>query len=229
MLRPKKKISKREMKEDALVSTYVQARTYYEEHKKNISIALTAIVVLAIAGVIYVNNQKSNNEKATTELGKVYQFYDSGQFQKAIDGIPEQNIVGLKSLVANYGGTHSGGYARFLLANCYYQLGNYEDALKQFEDFGSGDPLLGAARLAGIAQCNEALGKHADAAEHFEKAATTYPKLANAAEYLSNAARDYALSGQKERALDLYKRLKKNYPTTTYGRDADRFIAQLSV
>ena len=229
MLRPKKRISKKEMKEDALVSTYVQARTYYEEHKRNISVALTAIVVLAIAGVVYVNNRKTNNEKATTELGKVYQFYDGGQFQKAIDGMPEQNIVGLKSLVANYGGTHSGEFARFLLANCYYQLGNYEDALRHFEDFSPGDPQFDATRLAGIAQCDEALGKHADAAEYFDKAATKYPQLANAAEYFSSAARNYALSGQKERALDLYKRLKKNYPTTTYGRDADRFIAQLSV
>ena len=41
--------------------------------------------------------------------------------------------------------------------------------------------------------------------------------------------RNYARAGEKEKALDLYRRLKKNYPTTTYGRDADRFIEQLSV
>jgi tetratricopeptide (TPR) repeat protein len=229
MLRPKKKISKREMKEDALVTTYIQVRTLYEEHKRTVSIALTAIVVLVIAGVVYINNEKANSEKATTELGKVFPLYDSGQFQKAIDGVPEQNIAGLKYLIANYGGTRSGDFGHFLLANCYYQLRKYDDALKQFQDFGTDDPLFSASRLAGMAQCYEALGKTAEAADNFEKAATKYPRLASAAEYLSDAARNYATVGKKEHALELYKRLKKNYPTTSFGRDADRFIAQLSV
>ncbi len=229
MLRPKKKISKREMKEDALVSTYIQVRTFYEEHKRTISIALTAFVALVIAAVVYVNNQKASSEKATTELGKVIPLYEGGQYQKAIDGVPEQNIAGLKSLVSNYGGTHSGDLGRFLLANCYYQLQKYNEALKQFQDFSPSDPLFNASRLAGVAQCYEALGKYAEAADNFEKAGTKYPQLANAAEYLSDAARNYAIAGQKERAVELYRRVKKNYPTTSFGRDADRFIAELSV
>jgi len=229
MLRPKKKISKKELKEDALVSSYVKIRTFYEQHKRYISIALTAVVVMVIAGFIYVNNRKANNEKATTELGKVFQYHGEGQYQTAIDGVPERNVAGLKSIVTNYGGTHSGQFARFLLADCYYQLGNYQEALKNFEDFSPDAMLLSVSRLAGIAQCYEAEGKYGEAAEYFDKAVAENPNGVSAAEYLSAAARNYALAGQKERALDLYKRLKKNFPTTTYGRDADRFIAQLSV
>jgi hypothetical protein len=46
---------------------------------------------------------------------------------------------------------------------------------------------------------------------------------------LNNAARNYALAGDKAKAIELYKRLKKNFPTTTFGREADRYVAQLSV
>ncbi len=68
-----------------------------------------------------------------------------------------------------------------------------------------------------------------EAASSFEKAATQYPKDISAAENLNSAARDYGQAGEKDKAIDLYKRIKKNYPTTAFARDADRFIAQLSV
>ena len=229
MLRPKKKIFKKEMKEDALITTYVKLTTFYENNKKNISIAVTALVVMIIVSVVYVKNRNDSNVRAMTQLGEVFSIYDNGQYQVAIDGVPERNIPGLRSIVDNYGNSRSGDIARFYLANAYFYLGKYEEALKHYEDFGPGDELLVVSRYAGIAACYESLGRHKEAADSFEKAATKYAKDVNAAENLNNAARNYAQAGEKEKAIDLYKRLKKNYPTSTYSREADRYISRLSV
>jgi TolA-binding protein len=89
--------------------------------------------------------------------------------------------------------------------------------------------MLAASRSAGLAQCYEAKKDYKDAAENFEKAASKDAKDVFAPEYLSNAARNYGLAGDKERAIELYKRLKKNYPTSPSARDVDRFIAQMSL
>jgi TolA-binding protein len=89
--------------------------------------------------------------------------------------------------------------------------------------------MLSASRYAGIAQCYEGKKNYREAAEYFVKAGGKYPKDVAAAENLNNAARNYALAGEKEKSLDLYKRLKKDYPTSQYARDADRFITQLSL
>lgn len=229
MLRPKKKISRRELKEDALVSTYVKVTTLYEQNKRNISIALTVLVVAVFAVVIYLKNRADNNEKALTALGAIFESYDAGQFQTAVDGIPEKNIQGLKAIVDNYGNSKSGDLARFYLASAYSQLGRYSEALREFEDYSPSGELLSVARLSGIGSCQEALGMFGEAASAFEKAATQFPKDISAAENLNDAARDYARAGEKEKAIDIYKRIKKNYPTTAFARDADRFIAQLSV
>ena len=229
MLRPKKKLSKREMKQDALVTTYVRATTFYETNKKSISIAITVLVVAVFAVVIYMKNRSDNNEKAITQLGLVYQFYDAGQYQTALDGIPEKNVPGLRSIVENYGNSRTGDVARFYLANALYNTGAYDEALRQFEECSPSDPLIDASRLAGIAACQEAKGEHRKAAEYFEKAATKHGKDINAAENLNNAARNYGQAGEKEKAIELYKRIKKNYPTTTFAREADRFIARLTV
>jgi tetratricopeptide (TPR) repeat protein len=229
MLSPKKKISKRELKEDALVTTYVKVTGFYERNKKNISIAVTVVAVLIIASVIFVKNRADNNERASAQLGQVFPLYDNGQYQQAIDGVPENNIPGLKTIVDNYGGLRAGNYARFYLANAYYHLGTFDKALDQFEDFSPSDDVLAVSRLSGIASCYEAMGKYKDAAEHFEEAGTKYAEDVNAAENLANAARNYGLAGDKETAIDLYKKLKQNYPTSAFARDADRFIAGLAV
>ena len=229
MLQPKKKITKKEMKEDVLITTYVKATTFYEENKKNISMGLTALVVIVAVAFFYVKNRNADNDKAATELAKVYSFYDNGQYQIAIDGVRERNIVGLKAIVDEYGSTRSGTMANLYLGNCYYNLGKFNEALKAFEDFSPDGELLTVSRYAGIGSCYEALGQYKEAAESFEKAATKYGNNLNAAENLNNAARNYAASGQKEQALDLYKKIKKNYPKTNFSTEADRYIAKLSV
>src|SRR5512143_4127009 len=102
MLTPKKKISKKEIKEDALLTAYAEATTFYYENKKMINYALTGLVVLVIGILIFMNNRKASNEKAQLEFAKVFALYDAGsteksQFNAAIQGKPEQGIIGLKA------------------------------------------------------------------------------------------------------------------------------------
>lgn len=229
MLKAQKKISKKQLKEDVLLTSVAKVTSFYEENKKNIGIVVGVVALLIVGSLVYTKNQADNNEKATAELGKVFSFYDNNQYQIAIDGITERGVVGLKSIVVNYGSTDAGNLARFYLANAYYQLGKYDEALKHFEDFSASDQLLTVSRLTGIAACCEAKGENEKAAENYEKAAVKYPKDVDAAENLDHAADNFALAGKKDRALDLFKKLKKEYPTTQFARDADRHIAKLSV
>ncbi len=234
MLTPKKKISKKEIKEDALLTAYAGATTYYYENKKMVHYALTGLVVAIIGILIFVNNRKASNEKAQLEFAKVYSLYDAAsteksQFTAAINGKPEQGIIGLKAIVDNYGSTEAGEIARFYLANSYFQLGQYDDALKQYEDFSGSDPLLRASAIAGIGGCYEGKKDFSKAAPQFEKAAGVLATNANTPEYLNSAARCYGLSGDKSKAITLLKQLKKDFPTSQYARDADRFISQFSV
>lgn len=229
MLKAQKKISKKELKQDALLTGVAKATSFYESNRKNLGIVVGAVALLIVGSLVYTKNKTDSNEKANAEFGKIYSFYDNNQYQIAIDGVTERGIVGLKAIVENYGSTDAGNLARFYLANAYYHLGKHDEAQKYFEDFSASSQLLTVSRLAGIAGCFEAKGEHEKAAENYEKAAVTYPKDVDAAANLNHAADNYALAGKKDRALDLYKKLKKEYATTQFGRDADRYIAKLSI
>ena len=221
------------MKQDPLIGAYEQAQVYYYENKKYVSYALTGLLIVVIGVVIFINNRRANNEKAAAELGKVFSIYDAGvtnpqQYKLAIDGQPERGIMGLKTIVDNYGGSQSGELAKFYLANAYYQLGQFDDALKNFDSFSSSSDILKASSLAGMGGCHEAKGEYAKAASEYEKASGTTSDPLQIPDYLNAAGRCYGLAGEKEKAVALYKRLKKEYPTSPLARDADRYISQFS-
>jgi tetratricopeptide (TPR) repeat protein len=234
MLTPKKKISKREIKEDAVVSAYMQTISFYDQNKKYVNYAFFGLLVVVIAIIVFVNNRRQNNEKAQLEFAKVYAIYDAGatdkrQYTAAIQGKPEQGILGLKGIVESYGSTEAGEVARFYLANAHYNLGEFDEALKNFDDFGGKDPLLKASALAGVGACLEAKKEYPKAAPQFEKAASVFATNPNNPEYLNSAARCYGMAGEKEKAVAILKQIKKDFPQSPFARDADRFISQFSV
>jgi len=229
MLKPKKKISKKEIKEDKLVTTYFEATTWYETNKKIVNGVLVGVVILAVVIVAYMNNVNSNNQKANTELGKVMSYYDQGKFDVAISGNLQENIRGLQSIVDDYGSTKAGELAKFYLANAYFSQSDYDKALKYFLDVSVKDDLISASAVAGAGACYEAKNDYEKAASAYEKAAFKSTKDVNAAENMFHAARNYLSAGKKEKAAELFKKVKKEFPTSIVAREIDRWIAQASV
>lgn len=228
MLKAKKKISKKEIKEDTLVTSYFEATNWYQQNKKTVNGVLTGLVVLAVVIVAYLNNVNSNNLKATSELGKITSYYDQAKYDVAINGNLQENVRGLQAIVDDYGSTKAGELATFYLANCYFAQANYEKALQYFLDVDVSDELVSVSALSGAAACYEAQGNFEKAASTFEKAAFKNSKDVNAAENMFHAAKNYLAAGNKEKAAELFKKIKKDHQTAAIARDIDRWIAQAS-
>lgn len=197
MLAPKKKITKKEIKQDKLVETYFKTKTFFEENQKTILIALGSLVVVVLLVIYFVNRSKEREIESTTLLGSVINLYDQGQYQQAIDGNPAKKIKGLKYIADEYGNTESGEAAKIFLANSYYQLGKIDDALKYYEDYGGDNKMLKAMAYAGAAACYEAKGDKEKAVEFYLKAAKVVESEVTTPEYLLYAARLSAELGKK--------------------------------
>lgn len=227
MLQKKKKITKREIKHDTLVDSFFASRAWYYDNKKQVTTIGTIVLIFVVAVWFYFNNQNTKNLSAATDFGKIFSFYDNGQYDVAKNGIPEQNILGLESIVENYGSSNSGNLAKIYLANIELSKNNIDRALELFEDFSSNDAVLNASAKAGIASCYEAKKDFSSAANFFEKAAKYSTIDETNAEYLICAARNYSLIDKKEKAIELYKLVKSEYSSTTSARDAERFISEI--
>lgn len=227
MLKKQKELAQRVKKQDDLITTYDNAVVWYETNKKILTNVGIAIAILIAGGWFYINNSRTNNEKAANEFAKVFSYYDNGQYQLAINGLPEKNVRGLQAIVNDYGSSHYGNLAQFYLANSYYNTGEYDKALKAYEDANVDAPILETSRIAGIAACYEVQGNFAEAAKYFEKAGKSNANDPNTAEYLSNAARNFAKTGNKEQAIELYKLIKKEHSSSAAARDAERYLDEL--
>jgi tetratricopeptide (TPR) repeat protein len=227
MLKPRRKITKRELKQDALVTNYFKALEFYDKYKRYIAWGIAGIALVVIAIVIYTNNRRNADQRAATALGQIIQIYDRGDYRLALNGIPEQNVVGLQRIVDNYGGTASGELATFYAANCYFYLGDYDKALKYYKEFDAPGKILESAAKAGIAGCYEAKKDFRTAAEYFLKAVAVDPHGTRAAEYMLNAALDYKQAGEKEKAIELFRKLKHDYPRAREARRVDFYLGEL--
>jgi len=225
MLKRQKKISKKEIKEDKLVSTYFEATSWYEQNKKLVSSVITGVVIVVILAIVVRNNIASNNAQAETELSKVMTYFDQGNFEGSINGIPQENVRGLAAIVNDYGSTRAGEFAKFYLANAYYATKEYDKALEQYLDVSVDDELIQASAFAGAGACYEAKRDNSNAAQYYEKAALLGKANTQAAEQLHRAAMNYAAAGNKDKAVELLKKVKKDYPTSAIARDIERYLA----
>jgi tetratricopeptide (TPR) repeat protein len=227
-LTARKKISHRELKKDKLVTAYFQARDWIdrEENKKKIYIIAGVLVALVIIIYFYYSDRASKNEEAELKLSSVISLYEQGKYQEAINGDPAAQITGLAQIVDEFGSTNSGETAKMYLGNCYYNIKDYDNALKQFESYGGKNDIIKASCLSGIGAVYEARGDYKKAAEYFEKAAKVNKSVVINQENLYYAIRAYTTAGDKDNARRVFTALREEYPNSKYIDEARRFEAE---
>ena len=229
MLTKKKKLSKREIKEDKLVSLMVKVENFYEDYKSKIVLYSGILIVAALAAYFYVNQQKAANEEAGLHLSRVMQIFDSGSYLEAIEGRQGSNIIGLKRVVEEFGSTENGETAKIYLAGAYSYLGNYEEAFKYYNDYSGSIDLYNASALAGMAGYYSAKKDYQRAADLFKEAAGAAEINAQNPDYLLSAAVNYYNAGDSEEAKILLEKIKEDYATSEARKQVDKYLALVEI
>lgn len=227
MIRKKKKITKKEIKEDKLVTTFYNTRSFIETNQQKLFIGVGAIVVVIVALIWYSNKKSEDNLAASQQLSFILPLFEKGSYQEAIDGRPGTGLVGLKAIVENYGNTEQGEIAKIYLANSYFALGDYENSLEYFKDYSGGSKIHKASSYAGAAGCYEQMKDYAKSAEYYMKAAKITELESQKADYFLHAAINLIKSGDSKEAKSLLDRIKSEYKNSTAAGQVDKFLAQL--
>ena len=228
MLAKKKKLSKKEIKEDKLVTTFYEAKSFYEENQTKILAALGTLAIIIVAIVLYINKVESNNEIASVELSRVIPSYNSGMYQEAIDGKPGTKVLGLRKIADEYGGSEQGELARIYLANSYYFTGQLDNALDEYDAYSGSDDVMISSALAGKASVYEAKSDYESAAEFYSQAANISNYNPSNPEYLLIAGINYLKVKNFDKAKVSLEKIKKEYQTSLASREVDRYLAQIS-
>jgi tetratricopeptide (TPR) repeat protein len=225
MITRKKKLSKKEIKEDKLVSFLYQIESFYEENKRRIFTYGLIFLVVVGAVYVYMGQRREENEKAGLELSRVMDIFNSGSYLEAIEGRQGTNIIGLKRIVEEYGSTENGETAKIYLANAYSYLGNYDEAFKYYQDYDGDIDVFKASAKAGMAGHYAAKKEYKKAADLYKEAASITDINPQNPDYLLDAAVNYIKAGEKEDSKVLLNKIKEDYKTSEAFKQVDKYLA----
>lgn len=215
MLKPQKKITKKELKEDKFVETAMNVQAYINDNLKQVTAVVT--IVLAVFALIMVYNYVHGQtvSKSATLLGEAQLEYQNLNYTKA------RNL--LNRLIEDYSGTDAAAQGQFLLGNLNYQQEKYDEAAAEylaFADAYSGSDILVSSAYAGYAACMEKLGKYDQAISYYIKAQGEAPDFVEAANYLYLAALNCLNVNDLQKARELFTQIREDYKDSPRDKDA---------
>jgi len=227
MLTKKKKLSKKEIKEDKLVSFYYKAYGFFNENKSRVITYAGVAAAVIVLAIFYINHRIQENKEAGLQLSQVMDLYDSGAYLQAIEGQAGTKVLGLKKIVEEYGSTENGETAKIYLANSYSFLGKEDEAFKYYDDYSGGIDIFKASSLAGQAGYYAFKNNYEKAANLYEKAANVTKEDVLNSDYLLSAAENYINAGKNKDAKEVLDKIKKDYTTSNAAREVEKYLAQV--
>lgn len=223
MLKPKKKVRKQDLKEDKFVKTALQAKTYLDENYRQVMLVVGATFAVIVIFIIYNYVSKQKRVEATAQLGIAQIEFNNSNYLKATER--------LLRLITDYSGTDEAVQGMFLLANIYYQQGEFTDARNYFEKFVdsySGSNILLASGYAGLAACLEINKEYEKAAELYEQAADLAGDFPEADNYTYLSGICYKKTGQMDQAKNQFQKIIKKSETGSRVKDAELELVLLN-
>lgn len=207
MLKPRKRLTRKQIKQDKFIITVMKVLRYVQRNAKWVVIGVVALLVVVLALAVTRQQKKSREIRSIEALGGAQMAKWAGQDEEALKLYQQ--------ITEEFGGTKSAGEAWVALGNLYFEQKQWEQAenafkryLKKYND----DPILTYTAWSGIAACLEEQGRYQQAAEKYQSFADQNHDSAWAAPALYNASRCFRLAGQLPQAKMALQRIIDSYP-----------------
>ncbi len=215
-----------------------KARGFWEDYNKPVMYIGSAIIVLILGWTIYKYMFQVPKEEKANDIVFVTQKYFS-DFTNATDS--SKTLLAAKVLngdganpgalkiINNYSGTDAANLCEYYAGACYLNLGQFDKAIKFLKNFDAGGANQIKSRAYGMmGDASAELNKNDDALSYYKKASDVNTKDEyTSSEFLFRAALFAETTGKTKEAIDLFKKIKSDYPLTEKASNVDRYLAKL--
>jgi tetratricopeptide (TPR) repeat protein len=227
-----KKVQKKE------VDVVEKARGFWEDYSKPISYIGSAIILIVAAWLIYKYMFKVPEQEKADKVVFVTQKYfseftnatDSAKIMLATKVLNGDGVnPGALKIINQYSGTPAANLCEYYAGACYLHLGQFQKSIKYLKDFdANGATQIKSRALGMMGDASAELNKNDDALSYYKKAADVNTKDDfTSSEFLFRAALFAESTGKTKDAIDLFKKIKTDYPLTEKAADVDRYLARL--
>lgn len=229
---PDKKVHHKE------VDVVEKARGFWEDYSKPITYIGSAIIILFAAWMVYKYMFKIPKEEKADKIVFVTQKYFT-QFTNATDSAKillatkvlngDGTNPGALKIINQYSGSAAANLCEYYAGACYLQLGQFAKSIQYLKKFdANGATQIESRALGMLGDANAELNKNDDALNYYKKAATVNDKDEfTSSEFLFRAALFAQSTGKTKEAIDLFRKIKTDYPLSQKASDVDRYLAKL--
>jgi tetratricopeptide (TPR) repeat protein len=211
---------------DNVEQTLSRTEQFIEDNYKQLLYGLAVIVVLVAAFWLIKIRLNSRTEDALAQMYVAEDYFAKDSLNLALNG--DGNYLGFVDIADEYKATRPGNLANYYAGLCYLQLGQFEDAIEYFDRFDKNDEAIAPLAYACTGDAYIELGDSKRGIEFYLKAVNYADNDFYNPLYLLKAGQVYELDGNNEKALEMYQRIKNEYPESNEGSNIDKYIARVS-
>jgi tetratricopeptide (TPR) repeat protein len=219
------KITKRQMKEDPLVTAAFRATEVWEQFGRKILIAAGAVLLVGLLIFFVMRTRAQAEQRAMGDLFRATVALNQGD--------PASAAPMLRELVDNSPGTKAARQALLFLGDATMAQRNPQEAASWYQKYvekAGGDKELERAGYLGLGAALEDAGRFGPAADAYGKAAERGRTDNERGRAMLAQARSLARAGQSRKAIELYEKVAALSAAEIPIRDAaNMHLGELSV
>lgn len=214
-----------------------RARGFWDKNSKPIIYIGAAIILLAGGWLVYKYMFKVPKEEKANDAVFVVQKYFT-DFSNAPDSLKttmgnrvlngEDGNSGALKFISKYEGTAAANLCHYYAGAAYLHLKQFDKAIKHLKEFETDATQVQSRAYGMLGDANAELKKNNEALDYYRKAAGLNEKDEfTSSEFLFKAGLFAETIGKKEEAIELYKKIKTDYPLSEKATSIDKYLARL--
>ncbi len=199
---------------------------FLEENQRMVIMVVGILLVLLLGFLGYRYLQSSKNSEAQEEMITAVRFFEADSLDRALNG--DGSFLGFLDIAEEYSGTDAANMAEYYTGIIYARQGDADMGLEYLDGVEGNGTLMETAIYQAKAFCYEQLEEWENAAKNFERAATSPSESPLTPGLLLKAGQNYEDAGDIEKALEMYEKIKEDYPRTPEALTIDKYIGRIS-
>jgi tetratricopeptide (TPR) repeat protein len=207
--------------------TLTRTEQFLEENYKSLLTGLGVIVLLVglfWLGRLYINKR---NDEAQSQIYQAERYLEMDSLKLALNG--DGNYLGFLEIAKDYRFTNAGNLARYCAGVCYLHLGDYQQAIEFLEKYSKKDKVISSLAIGATGDAYVELGDLDKGAAKYVEAADYARNSFNTPLFLMKAGEIYEMKGKYPEALNVYERIRNEFPESTEGNSIEKYISRVKV
>jgi tetratricopeptide (TPR) repeat protein len=208
--------------EEALTKTEL-----FIEKNRNVLLGTLAGLVLIIGGFLaykqYVVKPAELEAQSASFRAEIY--FEKDSFNLALNG-DKKGTLGFLAIQDEFGSTKTGNLAHYYAGICYLNLGKFQEAIDQLDQYDGSDMITSAMAMGAKGDALMEMNKTQEAIDQYIKAAGKSENQFSTPMYLMKAALGYEDLGNYAKSIEIYTNIREKFFSTQEGREAEKYIAR---